>query len=143
MSRPKKPTDWRKRFDTAKPPKSVLLHTNFAGIPAGTLMYIGSPGIFANYISAVPRGERRTVARMRTDLARRNGCEATCPVTTAIFLRVVAETALADLEAGKSTHEVVPFWRVVEPGSTIARKLSCAPDYHEHLIAMDDGVPAQ
>lgn len=56
MSRPKKPTDWRKRFDTAKPPKSVLLHTDFAGIPAGTLMYIGSPGIFANYISAISRG---------------------------------------------------------------------------------------
>lgn len=52
----KRPTDWRKRFDSAKPPKTVLLHTDFAGIKAGSVMYIGSPGVFANYIARIPQG---------------------------------------------------------------------------------------
>lgn len=124
-SRPKRPTDWRRRFEEAKPPKTVLLHTDFAGIRAGTTMYIGSPGVIANYIARIPAGETRKVERMRNELARRNDAQATCPVTTAIFLKVVAEVALDELRAGRSRDSVIPFWRVIEPGSKIARRLSC------------------
>jgi hypothetical protein len=46
-----------------------------------------------------------------------------CPVSTAIFLRILAEAAWNYLLAGKGAYEVTPFWRVVEPGSVIARKL--------------------
>lgn len=121
----KSPTDWRKRFDTAKEPRKVVLHTDFAGVKAGTVMLIGSPGMIAAYIARIPRGETRSIERMRNELARRNGASATCPVTTAIFLRVVAEVALDDLRAGKPRDEVVPFWRVVAPGSKVALRLTC------------------
>lgn len=124
-AKPKRPTDWRKRFDRAKPPKTVLLHTDFAGIKAGSVMYIGSPGVFANYIARIPQGETRTLSRMRNELARRNDAVATCPVTTAIYLKVVAEVALDDMAHGKPRDAVVPFWRVIEPGSKIALRLSC------------------
>jgi hypothetical protein len=46
-----------------------------------------------------------------------------CPVSTAIFLRILAEAAWDDLRAGKRVHEITPFWRVIEPGSAIAKKL--------------------
>ncbi|MFN3644726.1 MAG: hypothetical protein ACK4TB_17590 [Gemmobacter sp.] len=133
----KRPSDWRKRFDQAKPPKTVMLHTDFAGIKAGTLMYIGSPGVFANYIARIPSGETRTIERMRNELARRNDAAATCPVTTAIYLKVVAEVALDDLDKGKSLDSVVPFWRVVEPGSKIARRLSCDDGMIAHFRALE------
>lgn len=123
--RQKRPTDWRKRFDQAKPPKTVILDTDFAGIRAGTVLYIGSPGVFANYMSRIPPGETRTIERMRNELARRNAASATCPVTTAMYLKIVAEVALDDLNQGKSIESVVPFWRVIEPGSKIAMRLSC------------------
>ncbi len=118
-------TDWRRRFDKAGPPKTVVLETDFAGIKAGSTLYIGSPGVFANYIARIPSGETRTVERVRNELARRNGAQATCPVTTAIYLKVVAEVAIAELVAGKPRTSVVPFWRVIEPGSRIAARLSC------------------
>jgi hypothetical protein len=137
MASRRKPTDWRKRFDKAKPPKTVVLHTDFAGIKAGTTMFIASPGMIANYIARIPRGETRSIARLRNELARKNQAQATCPVTTAIYLRVVAEVALTDLAAGKPFDTVIPFWRVVEAGSKVAAKLSCGPDYLEHLIALD------
>jgi hypothetical protein len=130
--KPKKPTDWRKRFDKAKPPKTLVLHTDFAGIKTGTTMYIGSPGTIANYISRIPEGEVRSIERMRNELARKNEAQATCPVTTAIYLKVVAEVALADLAEGKPSTAVVPFWRVIEPNSKIAKKLSCDSQVIEH-----------
>jgi hypothetical protein len=75
-------------------------------------------------------------------MARKAGAGAMCPVTAAIYLRVVAEVALRDLEDGKPLDQVVPFWRVVLPGSKIAAKLSCGPDHVAHLIALDSADPA-
>lgn len=137
---PRKPTDWRKRFGAAKPPHVVTLHTDFAGVKAGNTMLISSPGEIAAYVSKIPRGETRTIARLRNELARRAGAQAMCPVTTAIYLRVVAEVSLRDLEDGKPLEEVVPFWRVVTPDSKVAKKLSCGPDHVAHLIALDQSL---
>jgi hypothetical protein len=133
----KKPTDWRARFAKAKAPHVVMLHADFAGVKAGQTMLISSPEEIARYAAAIPPGETRTIARMRSDLARRAGAAAMCPVTTAIFLRVVAECALRDLEEGRALSEVAPFWRVVEPSDKVAKKLSCGPDHIAHLRALD------
>jgi hypothetical protein len=141
-TKPKRPTDWRKRFDKAKPARTEMLHTDFAGIKAGSVLFIGSPGVFANYISRIPPGETRSVEAMRNELARRNGAAATCPVSTAIYLKVVAEVALDELAQGKPTQSVIPFWRVIEPGSKIARRLSCGDDIIAHFRALERTSPA-
>ncbi|MFN4274082.1 MAG: hypothetical protein ACK4F5_14830 [Aliihoeflea sp.] len=140
MARGPRPTDWRKRFDKAKPPKTVVLHTDFAGIKAGTTMFIASPGLIANYIQRIPAGETRSIARMRNELARRHAAQATCPVTTAIYLKLVAEVALQDLSEGMSVDKVVPFWRVIEKGSKLAGKLSCDAAYLEHLVSLEQAT---
>jgi hypothetical protein len=133
----KKPTDWRKRFAAVKPPHVVMLHTDFAGVKAGTTMLISSPGDIATYLAKIPRGETRTLERLRNELARKAGAQSMCPVTTAIYLRAVAEVSLRDLEDGRPLDEVVPFWRVVTPDSKVAKKLSCGADHVAHLIALD------
>lgn len=140
--RPKKPVDWRKRFRIAKPPHVVTLPSDFAGVKAGRLMLISSPGDIAAYVAAIPVGERRTVVRMRTDLARRAGADAMCPVTAAIYLRVVAEMALADLADGAALENVPPFWRVLGPEDKIAGKLSCGPEGVAHLRALESASGA-
>lgn len=137
--KPKKPTDWRKRFGAAKDPHVVMLSAPFAGVPAGAMMLISSPGDIARYVAAIPSGETRTIARLRSDLARRAKADAMCPVTTSIYLRVVAELALDEMEAGKPMDEVVPFWRVIEPKDKLAAKLSCGAERIEHLRALDAG----
>jgi hypothetical protein len=124
---PAKPTDWGARFRSAKPPKRVVLNAPFAGLAAGTTMLVGSPALIADWIARIPAGETRSVARLRNELARAHDAQATCPTTTALFLRVVAEVALADLDRGMPPEAVVPFWRVVAPDSPVARRLSCDP----------------
>jgi hypothetical protein len=132
-SKTKKPTDWRKRFRDKKEPKVVVLEIDFAGVRAGTKLFIATPGIVANYVARIPHGETRTIERLRNELARAHGATATCPVSTAIFLRVVCEAAWDDLNDGKSSDEVVPFWRAVEPESKIAKRLRCDAKWLAHM----------
>jgi hypothetical protein len=114
-----------------------MLSNAFAGVPAGASMLISSPGDLANYIARIPAGETRTIDRLRNEMARKAGAQAMCPVTTAIYLKVVAEVALADLAEGKPLDKVIPFWRVITPDSKVARRLFCGPDHVAHLIALD------
>ena len=135
----KQSTDWRKRFDKVKAPHNVMLSTDFAGIASGTLMHIASPGAIANYCQRVPIGETRKIERMRHELARAAHAQATCPVTTAIYLRIVAEAALMDMADGKPVADVVPFWRVVDPDSKVAGRLSCERDFIAGLRDIEKG----
>lgn len=74
-------------------------------------------------------GNTRKPEEVRADLAVRHGADATCPLTTGIFLRIIAEVALEDLAAGATLESVTPFWRVVDPKSPLAKKLSCGPEF--------------
>ena len=125
MKSPKKamPKTWNTRFAVKRYPKRVTLEAAFAGIPAGATLFVGTPKILQTYIRKIPAGETRTIQRLRRDIARANRCEAMCPVSTSIFLRILAEAAWDEIDAGKSVNEVTPFWRVIEPGSAIAKKL--------------------
>jgi hypothetical protein len=120
-----------------KQPKKVVLPTPFAGIPAGATLYVATPDIVATYVSKVPAGEMRTVERMRRDLARRNGADATCPVSTAIFLRLVAEVSLKQLAEGVDRDRVTPFWRVIAAGTPIAKRLPVDDDWFAAQLALD------
>jgi hypothetical protein len=114
---------WAVKLAKPRNPKRVLTDVPFAGIPPGSMLFVGTPEIVANYVKKIPRGETRTIERMRREIARNNDCDAMCPVSTAIFLRMVAECAWDQLRDGKTLDKVVPFWRIIEPGSTIAKKL--------------------
>ena len=61
---------------------------------------------------------------MNHELARRNKCDAMCPVSTAIFLQVVAQAALEAVDADAEPAAVAPFWRVVAPDDKLVGKLS-------------------
>jgi hypothetical protein len=114
---------WATKLNAAKLPKRVKLDKDFAGIKAGSMLYVGTPQIVDAYVRAIPEGETRTIERMRRELARKAKCDAMCPVSTAIFLRISAEAAWEGLQAGKPRDSVAPFWRIVEPASTLAKKL--------------------
>jgi hypothetical protein len=114
---------WNTKLNAKKLPKRVKLDKDFAGIKAGSMLFIGTPQIIDTYLRNVPVGETRTIERMRRELARKNDCDATCPVSTAIFLRISAQAAIEQINAGKALADVSPFWRVIEAQSTIASKL--------------------
>ena len=112
------------RLLAKKAPKKVVLDKDFAGIKAGQRMLVGTPQMIDRYIRKIPSGETRTLHRLRNELARRNKCDATCPVSTSIFVQVASQAAIESMEAGTPVSEITPFWRVVGPDDKIAAKLS-------------------
>jgi hypothetical protein len=120
-----------------KEPKRVVLETRFAGIAAGSILYVATPDIVADYVRKVPRGTTRSIEQMRRDLAKKNKADATCPVSTAIFLRSVAEISLKQMAEGAASDAVTPFWRVIEPGTPIAKRLDLDADWIAQLRAAE------
>lgn len=96
---------------------------------AGDRLLIPTPGVIRDYLRGIPTGEGRSVVGMRADLAREFGADVACPLTTGIFLRVVSEAAFEEISLGVDLGDVAPFWRVVEPGSVLGKKLACGEDW--------------
>jgi 6-O-methylguanine DNA methyltransferase, DNA binding domain len=119
-------------FEKKRLPKKVMLSSDFAGVKAGLVLYIGTPQIVADYISKIPKGETCSIEKLRNQLARRNGCNAMCPVSTAIFLRIAADYAIDQMKTGTNLKEVIPFWRVISSKDKIASKLKIEPSWLDH-----------
>jgi hypothetical protein len=115
---------------TTGSPHVERLKKDFAGIPAGARLLISSPLELDAYLRQQIRpGTTRSIQEIRRDLAQAHAADATCPMTTSIFLRIVAENAWDQLQAGADIGEIAPFWRAVEPTSPLARKLRAGPDW--------------
>ena len=113
---------WQDKYDTRTKPELEVLQRDFGGMKAGQTMLISTPSEVEATIQAIPRGQQLTMAELRQRLAEQHGAAGTCPMTASIFTRIVAELSLE-----KGTD--VPFWRVVEPKSPLAQKLSCGTYY--------------
>jgi hypothetical protein len=120
------------KLNEKKEPKKVLMEKDFAGIKKGQWMLVATPEIVANYIRNIPPGTTRTVHQLRHDLAKRRKCDAACPVSTSIFVRIAAEAAIEEMDGGKPVEQVIPFWRVVAGDDKIAKKLSIDPAWIDH-----------
>jgi len=59
---------------------------------------------------------------MRNDLAIEHSADFTCPMTTGIFLRIVAEYNYENLSQKRT--EICPFWRIIDPNSKLSDRLS-------------------
>lgn len=105
-----------------------ILDKDFADMKAGSKMYISNPKTIEAYIRKIPKGSSVDLKTLRNDLAIEHMAEVTCPVTTGIFLRIVAEAANEQLEQGKSIGRITPFWRVVNAKMPLAKKLTFGTD---------------
>jgi hypothetical protein len=81
------------------------------GKGSGTLL-IPTPLLVAEEVRRVRRGRLVTAAAIRDRLAERFGADRTCPLTTGIFLSIIAGSAEEQLAAGR--RPVAPYWRVVD-----------------------------
>jgi ABC-type uncharacterized transport system ATPase subunit len=120
---------WLDKLNETKEPKLKRIDIDFADIPAGSNMFIATPKIIDMYIQEIGVGKRVDTKTLRKDLALAHNADYTCPVTTGIFLRIVAEANYEKLQQGKHVKEITPFWRVIEPKSVLAKKLTFGQDF--------------
>lgn len=103
-------------------------------------MLIPTPILVRDYVAEIPLGKTSTMDQMKRDLAAKFGAEVSCPLTSGIFIRIVAEAALEDLAQGKSLDEITPFWRLIAPKDKVVLKLTCGREFIEERRAAE-GIP--
>ncbi|MCJ7654501.1 MAG: MGMT family protein [Dehalococcoidia bacterium] len=119
---PKARKTWRQKLEEEHPE-----HGKVVDIPPkmqnrfGTgKMLIPKPMDINALINKIPKGKLVTVTQIREKLAKDAHANCSCPMTTGIFLRIVAEVAEEDLRSEK--REVTPYWRVIKADGSLNEK---------------------
>ncbi len=102
---------WRTMLGKKKSPKKVVLDKDFAGIKAGSRLFVATPKIIDDYIRRIPSGQTRTIERLRIELAE-----------------------------GEALHAVAPFWRLIDPDSKVAACLTIDPEWIAAQRATEQAV---
>lgn len=127
----------REKLATKKEIKKVVMDKAWGGIPVGGTMLVATPLMVDAYIRNIPHGQTQTIPEMRDALAAEQSCAGTCPMSTSIFVRMVAEAALEDLADGKLVSEVAPFWRMITSRDKMAGKLNVDPAWIDEQRALE------
>jgi len=104
-------TSWRAKLHKPMQPKLVPISDAMTRRFGHGMMLIPTALQVDAMVRKVPRGQVITLAEIRSRLARWHRVEITCPLVTGIFLRIVAEAAEEDRQAGRP--DIAPYWRVV------------------------------
>ncbi|MBL8059138.1 MAG: hypothetical protein JNK63_00310 [Chthonomonas sp.] len=126
---------WQQKLHNGKDPVVEVMDKAMWGLPIGTKLLIPTPLMVDAYMRAIPRGEARSLVQMRETFAHESGADATCPLTSGIFLRIVAEAAHEEMSLGKSQAEVAPFWRMIDAKAPVRKKLTFDPAMMDALRA--------
>lgn len=127
---PKPRKSWTEKMLVNAEPTVKTIEKAFADMPAGSRMLIPNPVLLDRYIRQIPEGCSTDVKQMRNDLAIEHRADHTCPVTSGIFLRIVAEAAYEQYQRkGKPLELITPFWRAFDENSPTAKKLSFGVDF--------------
>jgi hypothetical protein len=86
----------------------------------GNKMLIPTPRIIDAAVRKVPEGSLISNTILRQYLAEQHHADFACPMTTGIFLRIVAEAAEEARAEGKT--DITPYWRVVKDDGTLNPK---------------------
>lgn len=113
---------WREKLEN--PPKGLPKVVN--GPPkwkkkfGGRKVLVPTPLLVEDLIRKTRKGNILTQTQIREKLAKDFKAEATCPITTGIFIRIIAEAAEEDLRAGRK--RITPYWRVIKGDGSLIDK---------------------
>ncbi len=116
------PKTWEEKFNSITAFHIKVLDVDFADMKKGQTMLIATPEIIDGYIHNIKKGTATDIKTMRKDLALKFNTDVTCPVTTGIYTRIVAEKSYNDFLLNKD--KITPIWRIIDPKSLLAKKLS-------------------
>ncbi len=97
-------------------------------------MLVPTPMLVARAVRRVPIGRLITAEVLRARLARSARVDLTCPMTTGIFLNIIAGAAEEELARGH--RPVAPYWRVVRRDGSLPERFPIRTGLHAaHLRA--------
>jgi hypothetical protein len=140
---------WRQKLERQQEPKIVNIPPRMQKRFGKGRMVIPKPLDVDALIRCVPKGKLVTLLELREELARRSKVDVACPLCTGIFVRIAAEAAAEDREAGRKT--VTPYWRVVSsegllnpkfPGGLSSQRRLLSSEGHKVVKSIGKKPPA-
>lgn len=126
-------TSWREKLEKPQEPRVVDVPPKMSRFGKGRML-IPTPKLVDELIRKVPKGKLVTVGELRRKLAARFEADVTCPLTTGIFVRIVAEAAEEDRANGR--QRLTPYWRVIKDDGSLNPKFPGGPELQaRHLRA--------
>lgn len=119
---------WVEKRDQANPAHIEKLEKDWSDMKKGDRMLIATPSLIDDYVRQIPKGKESTLLQLRKDIAAEHGADNCCPLTSGIFLRIVAEAAYEEYSGGKALKNITPFWRIINLKMPTAKKLSFGTD---------------
>ncbi|OGN91941.1 MAG: hypothetical protein A2Z70_01525 [Chloroflexi bacterium RBG_13_48_17] len=116
---PKARKTWRQKLEEKHPAHGKIVEVPpkmQKGFGTGKML-ISRPLDVDALIRKIQKGKLTTVSHVMDKLAKDAHADCACPMTTGIFLRIVAEVAEEDLRSGKG--KVTPYWRVLKTGGSL------------------------
>ena len=110
---------WREKMERPQEPRLVQVPPKMSRFGKG-MMLIPTPRLVDAIVRQVARGRLVTVAEIRRKLAADFSADVTCPLTTGIFIRIVAEASEEDRANGRK--RVAPYWRVIKDDGSLNPK---------------------
>jgi alkylated DNA nucleotide flippase Atl1 len=105
---------WKEKLNKKDLPKIVEIPEKMRKRLGEGKMVVPSPLEVYEIMKDVPEGKLITINMIREKLARRHGVNTACPITTGIFVWIVANA---------STEGVyTPYWRTLKEGGVINEK---------------------
>ena len=101
-------------------------------------MVISTPLEIEAYVRKIPKGKLATLVTLRNVIADQHGTTITCPVTTGLFLNIVARAAAEQEMMG--AKRVTPWWRVVRTDGTLNEKFPGGVAEHEKRLVAEGHV---
>ena len=124
---------WAQKMADGREPVVEIADKTFAGVEKGSKMLIATPKIVDAYIRNIPKGVHTSLQQMRADLAAEYNADTTCPLTSGIFLRIVAENAYDEYQQGKALDKITPFWRMIDSKTPTVKKLTFGVDFVKEM----------
>ncbi len=119
--------------DTSKQPKIVeRLPDDVPWAPNGASMVVSTPWEVNAIISSIPAGKLLTITEIREFLAQKHHTDIACPVSTGIFINIVARAAQEMRSEGK--RAIAPYWRVLRADGSLNPKYPDGAEGQQRLL---------
>ncbi len=117
-----KGSTWRQKLEQEHPnhgkivPVPLRMQKRFG---TGTML-IPRPLDVDAVMRKVRKGKLITASRIRDEVASQSKADSACPMTTGMFIRIVAEAAEEDRRAEKK--RITPYWRTIKDNGDLNEK---------------------
>ena len=126
-------THFRDKLEKEHEPKVVEIPPNWQKSMGIGSMIITSPLLVDELVRKIPKGKVSTIKLMREKFADDFKTVTACPLTTGIFLRIVADAAEEDRLSGKKN--ISPYWRVIKDDGSLNPKFPGGiKNQYKHLL---------